>query len=42
MTDTTTEAIAASSAYEIIRARLEKQGASLESLTAQLNSARLQ
>lgn len=33
--------VAESSAYEIIRARLEKQGSRLESLTGKLNDARL-
>ncbi|MEZ5536790.1 MAG: DNA repair ATPase [Thiolinea sp.] len=39
--DQTTQTIAESNAYEIIRARLEKQGKSLEELTAGLNNARL-
>lgn len=39
--DTTAQVIAESNAYEIIRARLEKQGAELETLTATLNTARL-
>ncbi|MGB1009545.1 MAG: DNA repair ATPase, partial [Thiolinea sp.] len=41
MTDTTDQTVAESNAYEIIRARLEKQGAALEALTAKLNKARL-
>ena len=39
--NTTNQTIAESSAYEIIRARLEKQGKSLSELTGQLNTARL-
>nr|CAA6819414.1 MAG: FIG00948134: hypothetical protein [uncultured Thiotrichaceae bacterium] len=39
--DTTDQTIAQSSAYEIIRARLEKQGKSLEDSTSKLNKARL-